>query len=156
MGSRFSGSPLLYLCLASLSICCTDSKPQYLTPRQQSCRDCSAKSTITHYQILMINLLWATYNLQVILSLWLNPNSENLDQMISTLTVRDSPGGPVFKTALPMQRAQVSPLLRELVPMCCKWRSCNATTKAQLSQVNKYLKTRFTVKAQLSRQCKDM
>ena len=55
-------------------------------------------TTITHYQILMINLLWATYNLQVILSLWLNPNSENLYQMISTPTVRDSPGGPVFKT----------------------------------------------------------
>ena len=55
-------------------------------------------TTITHYQILMINLLWATYNLQVILSLWLNPNSENLYQMVSTPTVRDSPGGPVFKT----------------------------------------------------------
>ena len=134
MGSSLSGSPLLYLWLPSLSVCCTDSKPQYLTPRQQSCRDCSANTTITLYQILMINLLWVMYNLQVILSLWLNPNSENLYQMISILTVRDSPGRLCAPNAggpgsIPAQRTRSHMLQVKIL---------HNATKAQQSEGNKY------------------
>ena len=35
------------------------------------------------------------------------------------IPVRDFPGGPVAKTALPMPRAWVQSLVRELDPMCC-------------------------------------
>lgn len=133
--SSLSGSPLLYLWLPSLSVCCR-LQPQVWHQDSSLAETVQPSTTITHYQILMINLLWVAYNLQLILSLWVEPNSENLYQMISILTLRDSPRGPVFNTLRSQYRGSGSSLLRELVPMCSKWENHNVTTKAQEKWIN--------------------